>query len=150
MMPLNPLLLLLSCALLVTSSLSYPANFLWGVSTAAYQVEGAWQDDGKLPSWWDTTVNAGGFTVNNDTANVADDQYHLWPEDIRLMVSLNVSAYRFSIAWGRIIHANESINEAGVAHYNALIDGLIAANITPLVTCYHWDVSSHPQHPPPL
>ena len=123
---------------LLSSSLAYPKDFLWGVATAAYQVEGAWQTDGKLPSWWDTTVNAGGFSYNNETANIADDNYNRWREDIQLMQSLNVTSYRFSVAWARIIHANESVNMRGVQHYSDLIDGLLAASITPILTCYHW------------
>ena len=134
---------------LLSPAVAYPRDFLWGVATAAYQVEGAWQEDGKLPSWWDVTVNAGGVSYHNQTANVADDNYHRWREDIQLMVSLNVTSYRFSIAWTRIIHANESVNMAGVEHYSQLIDGLLAANITPIVTCYHWDLPEmyrlHPQ-----
>ena len=126
-------------SLLVAPAAAFPKDFLWGVATAAYQVEGAWQADGKLPSWWDTTVNAGGFSYNNWTANVADDNYHRWREDIQLMRSLNVSSYRFSVAWARIIHANETVNTAGVRHYSELIDGLLEAGITPVLTCYHWD-----------
>jgi beta-glucosidase/6-phospho-beta-glucosidase/beta-galactosidase len=172
-LPLAVVAVLALLSLLVSPSAAYPKDFLWGVATAAYQVEGAWQADGKLPSWWDTTVNAGGFSYNNcqshlchylhtarawlmergsgtdaalyplplllsGTANVADDNYHRWREDIALMLSLNVSSYRFSVAWARIIHANESVNHLGVQHYSELIDGLIEAGITPVLTCYHW------------
>ena len=94
-------------------------------------------------------MNAGGFSYNNWTANVADDNYHRWREDIRLMQSLNVTSYRFSVAWARIIHANESVNTLGVQHYSQLIDALIEAGIEPVVTAYHWDLPEmyrlHPQ-----
>ena len=125
-------------SLFLSSVVAYPRDFLWGVATAAYQVEGAWQADGKLPSWWDVTVNAGGYSYDNQTGKIADDNYNRWREDIQLMQSLNITSYRFSIAWTRIIHANESVNMLGVQHYSQLIDGLLAAGITPIVTCYHW------------
>nr|ATP16791.1 multidomain GH1 [Lyrodus pedicellatus] len=121
---------------------TFPDNFAWSVATAAYQVEGAWDEDGKGPSVWDTFTHAGGKVKNNDTGDVACDSYHKTAEDVQLLVDLKVSHYRFSIAWTRIMPdgTNSTINEPGIAYYNDLIDSLLAANITPMVTMNHWDL----------
>ncbi|MFZ1463433.1 MAG: family 1 glycosylhydrolase, partial [Anaerolineae bacterium] len=81
------------------SFLTFPEHFLWGAATAAYQIEGAWQADGKAESIWDRFAHTPGKTRNGDTGDVACDHYHRWPDDIRLMQSLGLRAYRFSIAW---------------------------------------------------
>lgn len=115
--------------------------FYWGTATAAYQIEGAWQEDGKGLSIWDDFAHTPGAVYNEDTGDLACDHYHRWQEDIALMQQLGVTAYRFSIAWPRIVPDGQgTINAAGLAFYNRLINGLLAANITPFVTLYHWDL----------
>jgi beta-galactosidase len=117
------------------------SDFVWGVATAAYQVEGAWQEGGRGLSIWDAFSHTPGKTKNGDTGDVSCDQYHRYEEDIALMAELGVSAYRFSLAWPRIVPAGRGkANAAGIAHYNRLIDCLLAHGITPWVTLYHWDL----------
>ncbi|XP_025092494.1 LOW QUALITY PROTEIN: lactase-phlorizin hydrolase-like [Pomacea canaliculata] len=120
----------------------FPRNFSWGVATAAYQVEGAWNEDGKGPSIWDTFVHHGNHIANKDTGDVACDSYHHIADDVRILKELGVQHYRFSIAWSRILPDGtpESLNDLGVKYYNDLIDALIANNIQPMVTLYHWDL----------
>jgi beta-glucosidase len=116
-------------------------GFVWGVATAAYQVEGAWQEDGRGLSIWDAFSHTPGKTKDGDTGDVACDQYHRYEEDIALMAELGVSAYRFSISWPRIVpDGSGSANAAGIAHYNRLINCLLAHGITPWITLYHWDL----------
>lgn len=115
-------------------------KFLWGSATAAYQVEGAYQEDGRGLSVWDTFSHVAGKTANGDTGDVADDNYHRFREDIQLIKKMGLNAYRFSISWTRLFPSGEgALNTAGVAHYNQVIDALIEAGITPLVTLFHWD-----------
>jgi len=121
--------------------LTFPDNFLWGAATAAYQIEGAWQADGKGESIWDRFSHTPGKTRNGDTGDVACDHYHRWPDDIRLMQTLGLNAYRFSIAWTRILPRGRGpVNQAGLDFYSRLVDGLLAAGIAPGVTLYHWDL----------
>lgn len=116
-------------------------EFVWGVATAAYQVEGAWQAGGKGLSIWDAFAHTPGKIRNGDTGDVACDHFHRFEEDVRLMKELGVSAYRFSIAWSRIIPDGKGVvNPEGIAFYNRLIDCLLAHGITPWVTLYHWDL----------
>ena len=123
------------------SFLTFPEHFLWGAATAAYQIEGAWQADGKAESIWDRFAHTPGKTRNGDTGDVACDHYHRWPDDIRLMQSLGLRAYRFSIAWTRILpQGRGAINQAGLDFYSRLVDGLLAAGIEAGVTLYHWDL----------
>ena len=120
---------------------SFPDNFLWGSASAAYQVEGAWDLDGKGASVWDTFVRIPGKTFENTTGNIAVDHYHRYKEDIALMAEQGLSAYRFSIAWSRIFPTgNGAINQAGLQFYDDLINELIEHNIEPVVTLYHWDI----------
>jgi beta-glucosidase len=121
--------------------------FLWGVSTSAYQVEGAYQLDGKGPSNWDVYTNEFQVTKavigRNETGNIADNLYdrQQYLQDIALMKRLGVNAYRFSIAWSRILpDGTGEVNPAGLAHYRQFIDDLLANGIEPVVTLYHWDM----------
>jgi beta-glucosidase len=116
---------------------SFPADFLWGAATSAYQVEGAVAEDGRAPSIWDT------FTAEHgsDSGAVACDHYHRWPADADLMAGLGMNAYRFSLAWPRIIpEGTGTVNPKGLAHYDRMIDGLLERGITPVPTLYHWDL----------
>ncbi|AVT31814.1 beta-glucosidase [Plantactinospora sp. BC1] len=118
-----------------------PPNFTWGVATAAYQIEGAVGVDGRSPSIWDTWSRVPGNVDNGDTGDEACDHYHRWPEDVALMRRLGVDAYRFSVAWPRVMpDGTGRVNPAGLAFYDRLVDALLAAEIRPLVTLYHWDL----------
>lgn len=119
----------------------FPDNFIWGAATAAYQIEGAVNEDGRGPSIWDTFSHTPGKTDKGDTGDVACDHYHRWQDDVKLMQSLGLEAYRFSISWPRVIPQGFGPpNERGLDFYDNLVDGLLEANITPFVTLYHWDL----------
>jgi beta-glucosidase len=119
----------------------FPPGFRWGVATAAYQVEGAWNEDGKGVSIWDTYAHTPGHIKNNDNGDTANDHYHRYREDVGLMKDLAANAYRFSIAWPRIFPDGTSEpNAKGLDFYNRLIDELLGAGIEPFVTLYHWDL----------
>jgi beta-glucosidase len=116
-------------------------EFIWGTATAAYQIEGAVAEDGRRPSIWDTFCRVPGAIDNADTGDVACDHYHRWPEDIKIMRQLGVDAYRFSVAWPRVIPDGVgAVNRAGLDFYDRLVDALLAEGIRPLVTMYHWDL----------
>ena len=116
-------------------------NFVWGVSTASYQIEGAVSEDGRGPSIWDTFCGQKGRVANGDTGDVACDHYHRFAQDIALMRDLEVGAYRFSIAWPRVLPSGRgAANEPGLAFYDRLIDALLAAGIEPWICLYHWDL----------
>ncbi|CAH1796856.1 unnamed protein product [Owenia fusiformis] len=121
---------------------TFPKDFVWGCATASYQIEGAWDKDGKGVNIWDTFCHEGGHVENNDTGDVACDSYHKYPEDVKLLKDLGVSHYRFSISWSRILPngTKSSVNQKGIDYYNRLIDALLEANIQPFVTLYHWDL----------
>lgn len=120
---------------------AFPAGFVWGTATAAYQVEGATQADGRGESIWDVYAHTPGRIVDGGNADVADDDYHRYPEDIALMRALGAGAYRFSVAWPRIFPDGTGKPDAkGVDHYKRLVDALLAANIEPYCTLYHWDL----------
>lgn len=123
------------------SSRRFPEGFMWGTSTAAYQIEGAVAEDGRTPSIWDTFSHHSGRVLNGDTGDIACDHYHRYAEDLDLLADLGVSAYRFSIAWPRI-HPDVTgpANEKGLDFYKRLIAGLHERNIIPLPTMYHWDL----------
>lgn len=120
---------------------AFPDGFLWGVATAAYQIEGAVSEDGRGPSVWDTFSHTPGVVRDGHTGDVATDHYHRWREDIALMAELGITAYRFSIAWPRVQpDGSGPANEAGLDFYDQLTDALLAAGITPVPTLFHWDL----------
>jgi len=126
-----------------TAGSAFPKSFLWGAATAAYQVEGAWQADGKGLSVWDVYTNTDRMAENGETANVALNMYDRaqYLEDIALLRELGVNAYRFSINWPRILpHGTGTPNQKGIAHYRRFIADLKEAGIEPLVTLYHWEL----------
>ncbi|XP_044732533.1 myrosinase 1-like [Chrysoperla carnea] len=125
--------------------LNFPKNFVFGVATAAYQIEGAWNESGKSESNWDHRTHFHPEQIKDHlNGDIACDSYHKLDEDLRLIRDLGVHSYRFSLSWARILPDGFSnrINQDGIRYYNELIDGLIAYNITPLVTIYHYE---HPQ-----
>jgi 6-phospho-beta-glucosidase len=120
---------------------SFPADFLWGAASAAYQVEGAWDADGKGLSVWDVFTKIPGKTFQGSNGDVAVDHYHRYKEDIALMAETGLKAYRFSVSWPRIYpRGRGEINEAGIQFYSQLIDELLSNGIEPILTLYHWDV----------
>ena len=120
---------------------SFPKDFLWGAATSAYQIEGAWDEDGKGESNWDRWSHTPGKIKGGGSGDVAVDHYHRWPEDVALMQQLGLNAYRFSIAWSRLQPDGRGpLNPKGVAFYDRLIDALLAAGITPFVTLCHYDI----------
>ena len=119
----------------------FPGGFTWGVSTSAFQIEGAAHEDGRGDSIWDVFCRQPGAIRDQQTADVADDHYHRWREDVELMARLGVGAYRFSIAWPRIQPTGRGpANPAGLDFYERLTDALLARGITPVPTLYHWDL----------
>jgi beta-glucosidase len=119
----------------------FPPGFSWGVATAAYQIEGAVDEDGRGDSVWDTFCRQPGAIRDGQTGDVADDHYHRWREDVALMAELGISAYRFSIGWPRIQPTGSGpANKAGLDFYDRLTDALLAAGITPMPTLFHWDL----------
>lgn len=120
------------------------SGFLWGAATAAFQVEGATNIDGRTPSIWDTFSKIPGKIATGETADIGCDHYHQLEEDLDLLVTLGVNSYRFSISWSRILpHDSLEVNPLGIDFYNKLIDGLIKRNITPVLTMYHWDLPQY-------
>jgi beta-glucosidase len=118
-----------------------PTDFVWGVATSAYQIEGAVAEDGRLPSIWDTFSHTAGKVAGGATGDVACDHYHRWRDDIALMKALGVDAYRFSIAWPRVVPGGHGpVNPAGLCFYDRLVDALLEAGISPYPTLYHWDL----------
>ncbi|HEX9035817.1 MAG TPA: GH1 family beta-glucosidase [Ktedonobacterales bacterium] len=123
------------------SASGFPSGFYWGTATAAYQIEGAPTADGKGESIWDRFTHTPGNIANGETGDIANDHYHRWPEDLDLMRSLNLNAYRFSVSWPRIFPEGYGrINEAGLDFYSRLVDGMLARGLEPFLTLYHWDL----------
>jgi len=119
----------------------FPADFLWGVSTSSFQIEGAGQEDGRGESIWDRFCAEPGRIRDGSNGLVACDHYHRWPQDLDLAQTLGVNAYRFSIAWPRILPTGRgAINEKGLAFYERLVDGMLARGLQPWATLYHWDL----------
>lgn len=119
--------------------MSFPENFLWGAATAAYQVEGAGNEDGRTPCIWD--VLAPGHVLHDETGLVACDHYHRFREDVALMKKIGLKSYRFSISWSRVLpHGTGEVNQKGLDFYISLVKELRAAGIEPMVTLYHWDL----------
>ncbi|MEM1484442.1 GH1 family beta-glucosidase [Oscillospiraceae bacterium PP1C4] len=121
--------------------LHFPKGFIWGSATASYQVEGAVREDGRGESIWDRYCAVPGNVLNGDTGEVACDHYHRYKEDVQLMKKMGLHAYRFSVAWPRVMpNGRGEVNEKGIAFYSDLVDELLAAGIEPYVTLYHWDM----------
>jgi len=119
----------------------FPANFTWGTATSSYQIEGAWNEDGKGWSIWDAFAHTKGKTANNETGDIACDHYHRFKDDVKLMADLGIKAYRFSISWPRVMPTGrDTVNEKGLQFYSELVDELLKYNIEPWVTLYHWDL----------
>jgi beta-glucosidase len=119
----------------------FPAGFMWGTATASFQIEGATREDGRGESIWDRFAATPGKIMTGETGDPACDSYHRYPADIAVMKELGVNAYRFSIAWPRIIpDGSGEINPAGLGYYDRVVDALLEANIRPFITLYHWDL----------
>lgn len=124
-----------------SATASFPPDFLWGAATSAYQIEGAAHEDGRGLSVWDRFVTLPGAIYQGQTGEVAADHYHHMEEDVALMAQLNLNAYRFSLAWPRILPQGAgAVNERGLDFYDRLVDTLLAHGIRPLATLYHWDL----------
>jgi beta-glucosidase/6-phospho-beta-glucosidase/beta-galactosidase len=123
-----------------TKGTDFPEGFIWGVATSAYQVEGAYREDGKGLSVWDTYTNK--YNVaNGETGNVAIDEYHRYKEDVAMLKEMGVKSYRFSISWTRILPSGTGeVNQKGIDYYNHLINELLSAGIEPVITLYHFDL----------
>jgi beta-glucosidase len=125
----------------LASGLSFPSGFTFGAATAAYQIEGAVHADGRGPSIWDTFSHTPGKTFRGDTGDVAVDHYRRYPEDVALMKELGLSAYRFSVAWPRVLPQGAGrVEQRGLDFYRRLVDELLDAGIEPWLTLYHWDL----------
>jgi len=123
------------------STYRFPPDFVWGAATAAYQIEGAWDEDGKGESIWDRFCHTPGNIADGATGDVACDHYHRYREDIALTRRLGLRAYRFSTSWPRVLPAGRGpVNDRGLDFYDRLVDELAAADIEPFVTLYHWDL----------
>lgn len=121
--------------------LKFPSDFVWGASTSSYQIEGAWLEGGRGLSIWDAYCHGSGKVRDNETGDITCDHYHRFKDDVRLMAEIGLKAYRFSIAWPRIQPSGRGrANPEGLRFYSDLIDELLAHNITPWVTLYHWDL----------
>ncbi|XP_008792724.2 beta-glucosidase 6 isoform X2 [Phoenix dactylifera] len=120
---------------------SFPKGFAFGTASSSYQYEGAVKEDGRGPTVWDNFAHSFGKVIDFSNADVAVDQYHRFEEDVQLMSDMGMDAYRFSIAWSRIFpNGTGEVNQAGIDHYNKLINALLAKGIEPYVTLYHWDL----------
>jgi beta-glucosidase len=119
----------------------FPEGFLWGTATSAYQIEGAWNEDGKGPSIWDTFSHQPGTTYNGQNGDIAADHYHRYQDDVKIMKDLGLKSYRFSISWSRVLPTGEGkINAAGLAFYDHLVDALLENGIEPIATLFHYDL----------
>lgn len=119
---------------------SFPDGFLWGAATSAYQIEGAWNEDGKGESVWDRFAHRPFNVENGVTGDIACDHYHRLAEDVALMKDLGLQAYRFSVSWPRVLpNGRGKVNARGLGFYDRLVDALLSAGIRPVVTLYHWD-----------
>ena len=125
----------------MTQAFQFPDQFLWGSATSSYQIEGAWQADGKGESIWDRFSHTPGKISDGRNGDVACDHYNRMPQDVAMMAELGLQAYRFSISWPRILpNGRGAVNDAGLDFYDRLVDELLAHKITPFITLYHWDL----------
>ncbi len=119
----------------------FPRKFVWGAATSSYQIEGSTQIDGRGQSIWDTFAATPGKTRNGENGDPGCDHYNRWESDLDLMKDMGLEAYRFSVAWPRVIpNGRGQVNEKGLAFYERLVDGLLERGITPWLTLYHWDL----------
>src|SRR5437763_11277235 len=124
-----------------TDNGSFPSDFLWGAATASYQIEGAAHEDGRGESVWDRFAAIPGKVRNGDSGEIACDFYHRYRDDVALMSELGLDAFRFSIAWPRVVPEGRGrVNQAGLDFYDRLVDELLAGGIQPFPTLYHWDL----------
>ncbi len=120
--------------------MQFSNDFLWGAASASYQIEGAYLEDGKGENIWDAYCQEGGHVAHGENGNVACDHYHLFREDVKMMQKMGIKNYRFSISWTRILpDGTGSVNQKGIQFYSDLVDALLEADITPMVTLFHWD-----------
>lgn len=127
-------------ALLTAGGRPFPSGFLFGAATAAFQIEGAALEDGRRPSIWDAFCRVPGAVINADNGDVACDHYHRYPTDVALMKRMGLQTYRFSTSWSRVRPDGGALNEKGLDFYKRLVDELLAADILPWLTLYHWDL----------
>src|ERR1043165_3822968 len=121
--------------------LEFPAGFVWGTATAAYQIEGGWDADGKGASIWDRFAADPAHIADRSDARTACDHYHRFADDFDLMASLGLRNYRFSLAWPRIVPGGDgAVNDAGLDFYDRLVDAMLARGIRPFATLFHWDL----------
>src|SRR5438132_8985330 len=122
-------------------AIAFPANFLWGCSTSAHQIEGSPLADGAAPSIWQRFAHTPGLVRDGDTGDVACDHYRRYRDDVALMAGLGVKAYRFSISWSRVLPGGTgTVNPAGLAFYERLTDELLERGLAPMAAPYHWDL----------
>ncbi len=125
----------------MTKFISFPEDFVWGCAASAYQVEGAWNEDGKSPSIWDTFSHTPGKIANGETGDTAADHYHRYKGDVALMKEIGLKAYRFSTSWTRILpNGTGATNQAGLDFYDHLVDELLKQQIEPYICLFHWDL----------
>jgi beta-glucosidase len=125
----------------MSTFISFPKEFVWGCAASSYQVEGAWNEDGKGPSIWDTFVHTPGNIFNDQTGDISVDHYHRYKEDVALMKELCLCAYRFSVAWTRVLPSGTgAVNQAGLDFYDRLVDELLKHKIEPYACLFHWDL----------
>jgi len=126
--------------------ISFPQGFTWGVATSSYQIEGAWNEDGRGLSIWDIFSRMPGKTYQGDTGEIAADHYHRWQEDVQIMAEIGCKAYRFSISWPRVLpQGSGQLNSRGIGFYDRLVDLLLSKGIQPYATLYHWDLPQNLQ-----
>lgn len=119
----------------------FPEDFTWGAATAAFQLEGAWDEDGKGESIWDRFCHTPGNISNGDTGDIACDHYHRWRDDLQIISQMGLQAYRFSISWPRLLpNGRGALNQPGLDFYSRLVDELLTLGVEPYVTLYHWDL----------
>ena len=134
----------------MTPNLGFPDGFLWGAATSAYQIEGSPLADGAGPSNWHRFSHTPGLVSGGDNGDIACDHYNRFLEDVALMRSLSLNAYRFSVSWSRVLPEGRGrVNEKGLDFYRRLVDALLAAGIEPFATLFHWDLPERPagRHP---